>query len=96
MDLATSPKSNSTYLAINLAIEDLESLTSMAIPPHILNKELKSGKYEYKYPHDYPNGYVKQQYLPEELKDKIYYHPKNTGSYERAISDFMKKLKDDQ
>ncbi len=96
VDLATSPKSNSTYLAINLAIEDLESLTSMAIPPHILNKELKSGKYEYKYPHDYPNGYVKQQYLPEELKDKIYYHPKNTGSYERAISDFMKKLKDDQ
>ncbi len=94
VDLATSPKSNSTYLAINDAIKDLENLTSMEIPPHILNKELKSGKYEYKYPHDYENGYVKQQYLPDELIDKIYYKPKTTGSYERNIIDFMKKLKE--
>lgn len=95
VDLATSPKSNSTYAAINEALADLDNLTSMAIPPHILNKELKSGKYEYKYPHDYESGYVKQQYLPDPLKDKVYYNPKNTGSYERAIKDFMKKLKDD-
>ena len=95
VDLATSPKSNSTYDAINTAISDLENLKSMAIPPHILNKELKSGKYEYKYPHDYENGYVKQQYLPDELIDKIYYNPKSTGSYERAINDYMKKLKAD-
>ena len=58
-----------------------------------LNKELKSGKYEYKYPHDYPNGYVKQQYLPDSLKDKTYYNPKDTGSYERAIKEYMNKLK---
>lgn len=96
VDLATSPKSNSTYNGINEAIKDLENLTSMTIPPHILNKELKSGKYTYKYPHDYENGYVDQQYMPDELKDKVYYHPKSTGSYERAIKDFMKKLKDDQ
>ena len=96
VDLATSPKSNSTYLAIDSAISDLESLESMTIPPHILNKELKSGKYEYKYPHDYKNGYVKQQYLPDELKDKVYYNPKTTGQYERAIIEFMKKLKDDK
>lgn len=93
VDLATSPKSNSTYLAINEAIEDLDSLTSMEIPPHILNKELKSGKYEYKYPHDYPNDYVKQQYMPDSLIDKVYYKPKDTGSYERAIKEFMTKLK---
>ncbi len=93
VDLATSPKSNSTYLAINEAIEDLDSLTSMEIPPHILNKELKSGKYEYKYPHDYPNDYVKQQYMPDSLIDKVYYKPKDTGSYERAIKEFMAKLK---
>lgn len=93
VDLATSPKSNSTYLAINKAIEDLDSLTSMEIPPHILNKELKSGKYEYKYPHDYPNDYVKQQYMPDSLIDKVYYKPKDTGSYERAIKEFMAKLK---
>lgn len=95
IDLATSPKSNSTYTAINEALADLEDLTSMAIPPHILNKELKSGKYEYKYPHDYPGGYVKQQYLPDELIDKKYYNPKDTGSYERAITEYMKKLKCD-
>ncbi len=93
IDLATSPKSNSTYLAINEAIEDLNDLTSMQIPPHIVNKELKSGKYEYKYPHDYENGYVKQQYLPDELINKIYYNPKDTGSYERGIKEFLKKLK---
>ena len=94
VELACSPKSNSTYTAINEALEDLESLESMAIPPHILNKELKSGKYEYKYPHDYPNDYVKQQYMPNELLGKVYYKPKDTGSYERAIKEFMKKLKE--
>ncbi len=96
VDLATSPKSNSTYLGINDAIADLEKMTSMKIPPHILNKELKSGKYEYKYPHDYKNGYVKQQYLPDELLGKIYYKPKDTGSYERGIIEHMKKLKDEK
>ena len=93
VDLATSPKSNSTYLAINEALADLDNLTSMKIPPHILNKELKSGKYEYKYPHDYKNGYVLQQYLPDELLGKTYYKAKDTGSYERAIKEFMEKLK---
>ena len=66
----------------------------MKIPPHILNKELKSGKYEYKYPHDYPMGYVEQQYMPDELLGKKYYRPKDTGSYERAIEKFMKELKE--
>ena len=95
VDLATSPKSNSTYLGIDEAIADLDNLVSMQIPPHILNKELKSGKYEYKYPHDYPKGYVKQQYLPDELIDKKYYNPKDTGSYERAIIKFMNELKEE-
>ena len=93
VDLATSPKSNSTYLAIDKALADLDNLTSMKIPPHILNKELKSGKYEYKYPHDYKNGYVKQQYLPDELINTVYYEAKDTGSYERAIKEFMEELK---
>lgn len=93
VDLATSPKSNSTYKAINEALDDLETIESMQIPPHILNKELKSGKYEYKYPHDYPNDYVEQQYMPDSLLGKIYYKPKETGSYERAIKDYMNMLK---
>ena len=77
------------------ALADLDNLTSMQIPPHILNKELKSGKYEYKYPHDYENGYVKQQYMPDSLNGKVYYKPKDTGSYERAIKKFMEELKKD-
>lgn len=93
VDLATSPKSNSTYTAINQALEDLNELTSMQIPPHILNKELKSGKYQYKYPHDYEGGYVKQQYMPDSLLGKTYYEPKETGSYERAIKEYLKKIK---
>jgi putative ATPase len=93
VDLATSPKSNSTYLGINDAIADLENMTSMSIPPHILNKELKSGNYEYKYPHDYENDYVHQQYMPDELLGKIYYHPYDTGAYERGIKKFMEELK---
>ena len=97
VDLATSPKSNSTYLAINEALSDLETLTSMKIPPHILNKELKSGKYEYKYPHDYYFDYCHQQYMPDALYGKKYYHPKDTSSYEKSIKDyldFISKLED--
>ncbi len=93
IDLATSPKSNSAYLAIDKALAELETLTSMQIPPHILNKELKSGKVTYQYPHDFPNGYVEQQYLPDALKESIYYEPKDTGSYERGIKEYFKKLK---
>lgn len=92
IDLATSPKSNSTYVAINDAIADLDNMTSMAIPKNILNKEIKGGA-TYLYPHDYKNSYVKQQYMPDELLDKTYYKPKDTGSYERAITEHMKKLK---
>lgn len=95
IDLATSPKSNSSYLAIDQAIKDLDTLTSMQIPPHILNKEIKSGKVEYQYPHDFKNGYVEQQYMPDALLGKTYYNPKDTGAYERGIKDFLKKLKEE-
>ncbi len=92
IDLATSPKSNSAYIAIDKATADLAELTSMQIPKHILNKEIKGGA-NYKYPHDFPNGYVNQQYMPDALVGKIYYEAKDTGAYERGIKEFMKKLK---
>lgn len=95
VDLATSPKSNSTCLAIGAAEADLNQMTSMSIPPHILNKELKGGKVTYKYPHDFPGGYVDQQYMPDHLKGHRYYHPKATGSYEKAVGEYLKKLKGD-
>ena len=93
IDLASSPKSNSAYLAIDKAIADLNDLKSMKIPPHILNKELKSGKYQYKYPHDYYNDYVHQQYMPDELLGHKYYEAKDNGKYEKEIKTYLDWLK---
>lgn len=90
--LATSPKSNSSYLAINKAIADLDNLKSMNIPPHILNKEIKGGA-SYLYPHDYPNDFVKQQYLPDELFDKVYYEPKDSNKYEKALKEYYTQIR---
>ncbi|MCQ2354846.1 MAG: replication-associated recombination protein A [Clostridia bacterium] len=67
--LATAPKSNSAYLASAAAAEDIEAGRG-AIPPVHLQSPLFKG---YRYPHDFPNHYVHQQYLPDDLKDKIYY-----------------------
>ncbi len=67
--LATAPKSNSAYNALAAATEDIRAGLGQEIPTH-----LKSPLYKgYKYPHDYPNHYVQQQYLPSDVKDNIYY-----------------------
>lgn len=77
--LATAPKSNSAYNAINMAMADVQQGDTGEIPPHLRNAhydmETKglSGAKGYKYPHDYKNHYVSQQYLPDELKDRQYY-----------------------
>ena len=76
--LATSPKSNSSYVAINRALADLENMTIDDIPMHLKDAHYggasKMGRgVEYKYPHAYENHYVKQQYLPDNIKNKVYY-----------------------
>lgn len=76
--VATSPKSNSAYNAINAAMSDIEKGITGNIPRQLQNKHFDGEDAEikgqnYKYPHDYPNHYVKQQYLPNELKDRHYY-----------------------
>ena len=76
--LATSPKSNSAYLAINSAMQDVEDGKTGDIPRHLQNKHYDGEGAEvkgqhYLYPHDYPNHYVEQQYLPDAIKDRIYY-----------------------
>ncbi|MEG0026376.1 MAG: replication-associated recombination protein A [Bacilli bacterium] len=89
IELALSPKSNTAYLAINKAIDDVKDIDTGMVPNHI-----KTTSLDYKYPHNYPNGYVKQQYLPDKIKDKIYYQPKTTSKYEemlKKISDNLKK-----
>lgn len=67
--LATAPKSNSAHDAINAAIEDIHKGLGSDIPPHLRSPQFKG----YKYPHDYPDHYVKQDYLPADLRGKRYY-----------------------
>lgn len=95
--LATSPKSNSLHLAIDNALNDLEYNYNMDIPSHLKDSHYKDAKkigrgIDYKYPHSYPNNYIEQQYLPDNLKDKIYYVPQN-NKFERNVENFMKTLK---
>lgn len=78
--LATAPKSNSAYMGINTAMADLADGKLDNVPPHLRNAHYDSEKHGlsgapgYLYPHDYKNHYVKQQYLPDGLKDRVYYH----------------------
>lgn len=81
VNVAISPKSNATYLGINKAMEDIKNKYTGEIPMHIRNspvKEMANHEYGvgYKYPHDYENGYVEQQYLPDEMVGTVYYKPK--------------------
>ena len=82
--LATSPKSNSAYLAIDAAIATVKQTGNSPVPLHLRNaptklmKDLNYGQ-DYKYPHDYPGNFVEQPYLPEELKDKKFYHPQQNA-----------------
>ena len=76
--VATSPKSNATYLGINRALEDVENKDTGTIPMHIRNAPAEGMAQEgyhvgYKYPHDYPGHYVEQQYLPDKMLGTKYY-----------------------
>ncbi len=86
--LATSPKSNSAYMAINEAMADVEQGRGRNIPTHLQSPLFKG----YRYPHDYPNHYVKQQYLPDDLKDKQYYRY-GENKNEEAARQYAEKIK---
>ncbi len=86
IEMALSPKSNSGVCAIDDAIADIEKGDVGSIPKHIRN-----GNPEYKYPHNFKGAFVKQQYLPNKLKDKKYYHPKDLG-YEQNLKTIAEKL----
>ena len=87
-------KSNSVYLAMSGAGKDAVEIRDDTVPPHLKNavygsKEDKKLSKTYKYPHDY-GGYIEQQYLPNELKGKRYYIPKNNG-YEKTVSEIRQR-----
>lgn len=93
IDLALSPKSNSAYLAINKAMEDVESGKTGPIPLHLKNTySFDPSQKSYLYPHDYPGSWVNQQYLPDSIKDAKYYDPKETGKYEKALKERLEAI----
>ena len=86
--LATAPKSNSAYIAVNTAAEDIEKGMGRNIPTHLQSPLFKG----YKYPHDYPNHWVQQQYLPDELVGTTYYSY-GTNKVEQAAKAYWEAIK---
>jgi putative ATPase len=101
--LAACPKSNAAYLAINQAQKDVRQNPTLNVPLHIRNaptdlmKDMNYAK-NYKYPHDYPEHFILDTYLPEEIKNKIYYQPTQLGRekilYDRLIKLWPKRKKE--
>ena len=87
IDLALSPKSNSAIMALDAALDDIHKGSSGNVPDHI-----KTTAFGYKYPHDYPHAYVKQQYLPDQIKDHRYYKPKDTSKYETNLKNIYDNI----
>ena len=85
-EMALSPKSNSSHLAFDEALSDIEN-GDVGVVPEVI----RINSTTYKYPHDYPGAYVKQQYLPDKLKNKKYYKPKDIG-FEKQIKEIYEKI----
>lgn len=88
VEMALSPKSNSAHVALDLALNDIRSGSTGNVPNHI-----KTNSKDYKYPHNYKNAYVKQQYLPDNIKDRRYYKARTTSKYETSLKNINDKLK---
>ena len=96
--LACSPKSNSAYLGINKAMQIVDETGTLPVPLHLRNAPTKLMKdigygADYKYPHDYPGHYVKQQYMTDELKNIRIWQCQNNGT-ENKLHDYMQSLKE--
>ncbi len=90
--VACAAKSNSTITAIDKALDDVKNIQIDSVPNHLKMTNVGDKNEEYKYAHDYPNHYVKQQYLPQELINKIYYEPSENGR-EKKIKEFLDRLR---
>ena len=93
--LCTAPKSNTGMLAINAALEDVRNGLSGSVPEHLVNVHPKTADShkppKYKYAHNYRNHYVKQQYLPDNLVGRVYYHF-GENKNEQAAKAYREKL----
>ena len=95
--IATAPKSNAAYLAIDSAIFDIQQGKGLNVPRQLQNTHFdgadnKNKGQHYKYPHEYPNHWVKQQYLPDDIKDARYYVPQD-NKFEQALKEYWDRIK---
>lgn len=94
--LATLPKSNSAYIAINSALADLDKMIIDDVPMYLKDAHYNGAKSlgiaGYKYPHDYKNNYIEQLYMPENIKDKKYYISQD-NKYEKSLNEYWTKVK---
>lgn len=95
--LASAPKSNASYLAVDRAMQAVKETANATVPIHLQDSHYKGsaklGHGEgYLYAHDYPNHYVEQQYLPDALKDQVFYQPTEIG-YEKKIKEHLEFIK---
>ena len=87
-ELALSPKSNSAHVALDNALNDIRKGNTGNVPNHI-----KTNSKDYKYPHDYPKYWVKQQYLPDNIKNRKYYKPR-INNYENNLNRINNEMRD--
>ena len=97
IELALSPKSNTAILSIDAALSDVRQGKSGNIPSHLQDAHYQGAQKlgrgtNYQYPHNYPNHWVKQQYLPDTLKHTQYFHPDATSKFEEALKEQYKKF----
>lgn len=94
--VACAPKSNSAYMAIENALNDVKNSKNVdEVPIHLRDKNYKGAKFfgygkNYKYPHDYEGNFIKQEYLPKDFSEKKYYLPSENG-YEKILKNYLKK-----
>ena len=97
IELCLSPKSNSAYNALDAALQDIRLGKIGEVPNHLKDSHYKGANklgrgIDYLYPHDYENGWINQQYLPDRIKNQVYFHPKRTSKFEQTLAQVYEKL----
>lgn len=97
IELCLSPKSNSAIMAVDAALSDIRAGKSGEVPDHLRDGHYSGAKklgraLDYKYPHNYENAWVDQQYLPDSIKHQHYYEPKTNSKFEQTLAEVYQKI----
>ena len=101
IELCLSPKSNTAYKALDAALSDIRNGKSGEIPAHLKDTHYSGAKklgrgIDYKYPHHYDAGWIKQQYLPDSIKTRQYYNPKDSSKFEQTLKQVYEKIQQER